>query len=121
MIENHIKGHILDVTSLSALRPAWTPYQMSEWAVRGFTLGLADVFWLYGIIVNAIAPGLTATPMLGNDKVESLYLGQCPAGRYAHPTEIGFLAVLMVSDLGNMIVGDTFYMTGGSGTISLHK
>lgn len=29
MIENKIKGHILNVTSSSALRPAWTPYQMS--------------------------------------------------------------------------------------------
>lgn len=120
MIENHIKGHILNVTSSSALRPAWTPYQMSKWAVRGLTLGLADVFLPHGIIVNAIAPGPTATPMLGKDKDKSLYLGQCPAGRYAHPTEIASLAVFMVSDLGNMIVGDTFYITGGSGTISLH-
>lgn len=27
-IENKIKGYILNVTSSSALRPAWTPYQM---------------------------------------------------------------------------------------------
>ena len=121
MIENGIKGHILNVTSSSALRPAWTPYQMSKWAVRGFTLGLADMLLPHGIIVNAIAPGPTATPMLGKNKDESLYLGQCPAGRYAHPTEIASLAVFMVSDLGNLIVGDTFYITGGSGTISYHR
>lgn len=120
MIENKIKGHILNVTSSSALRPAWTPYQMSKWAVRGFTLGLADTLLPHGIIVNAIAPGPTATPMLGKDKDENLYLEQCPAGRYAHPTEIASLAVFMVSDLGNLIVGDTFYITGGSGNLSLH-
>lgn len=29
-------------------------------------------------------------------------------------------ATFMVSSMGDMIVGDTFYMTGGSGTIRLH-
>ena len=121
MIENKIKGHILNVTSSSALRPAWTPYQISKWAVRAVTLRLADTLLPHGIVVNAIAPGPTATPMLGKNKDESLYLGQCPAGRFAHPTEIASLAVFMVSDMGNLIIGDTYYMTGGSGTISYHR
>lgn len=121
MIKNKIKGHILNVTSSSALRPAWTPYQMSKWAVRGFTLGLADVLLPYGIIVNAIAPGPVATPMLDKKEGESIYNESSPSGRYAIPSEIAELAVFMVSDLGNLIVGDTFYITGGSGTISYHN
>ncbi len=122
MIENQIKGHILNVTSSSALRPAWTPYQMSKWAVRGLTLGMADKLLPYGIIVNAIAPGPTATPMLGKYEGDNnIYNGVCPAGRFAMPSEIAALATFMVSDMGNMIVGDTFYMTGGSGTITLHR
>lgn len=120
MIEEKIKGHILNVTSSSALRPAWTPYQMSKWAVRGLTLGLADSLIPYGITVNAIAPGPTATPMLGKNKGDSLYNSQCPAGRYAYPTEIASLAVFMMSDMGDLIVGDTFYITGGSGTVTYH-
>ena len=43
-----------------------------------------------------------------------------PAKRYAMPSEIAALATFMVSDMGDMIVGDTFYMTGGSGTVTLH-
>lgn len=121
MIKNKIKGHILNVTSSSALRPAWTPYQMSKWAVRGFTLGLADVLLPYGIVVNAIAPGPVATPMLDKKEGESIYNESSPSGRYAVPSEIAELAVFMVSDLGNLIVGDTFYITGGSGTISYHN
>ena len=120
MIENRIKGHILNVTSSSALRPAWTPYQMSKWAVRGLTLGTADKLLPYGIVVNAIAPGPTATPMLGKNEGDSIYNATCPAGRFAMPSEIAALATFMVSDMGDMIVGDTFYMTGGSGTITLH-
>ena len=121
MIEKKIKGHILNVTSSSALRPAWTPYQMSKWAVRGLTLGLADVFLPYGIVVNAIAPGPVATPMLERYEGDSIYSDTFPSGRFAVPEEIAQLAVFMVSDMGNLIVGDTFYMTGGSGTITLHN
>ena len=74
----------------------------------------------YGIVVNAIAPEPVATPMLGkstNDTIES----SSPSGRYALPCEVASLAVFMVSDFGNLIVGDTFYITGGGGVISLHR
>ena len=120
MIKNKIKGHILNITSASALRPAWKPYQISKWAVRGFTLGLADTLLPYGIIVNAIAPGPVATSMLQKREGESIYLSNNPSGRFAIPSEIAELATFMVSDMGNLIVGDTFYITGGGGTISYH-
>ncbi len=121
MIENGIKGHILNLSSSSSKRPAWTPYQMSKWAIRGLTLGLADALLPYGIIVNAIAPGPVATPMLGKSVEDDIYKADNPSGRYALPSEIAALATFMVSDMGNYIVGDTFFITGGSGTISLHK
>lgn len=120
MIEKSIKGHILNVTSSSALRPAWTPYQMSKWAVKGLTKGLADLMIPHGIVVNAIAPGPTATPMLGKNEGDSIYEPYTPAGRYSMPEEIASLALFLVSGAGNMIIGDTVYMTGGSGTITLH-
>ena len=121
MIEKKVKGHILNVSSSSANRPAWTPYQMSKWAVRGFTLGLADTLLPHGIIVNAIAPGQTATPMFDVDVNENLYNVNVPNKRYILPEEIASLAVFMVSGAGDAIVGDTFYITGGSGLISMHR
>ena len=121
MIERKIRGHILNVSSSSSLRPAWTPYQMSKWAVRGLTLGLADSLLPYGITVNAIAPGPVATPMLGKHEGDSIHNPYNPAGRYSMPDEIAELAVFMASSMGDLIVGDTFYITGGSGTISLHR
>lgn len=121
MIKHKIKGHILNVSSSSALRPAWTPYPISKWAIRGFTMGLADTLLPHGIIVNAIAPGPTATAMVDRRPDEDIRMDSNPSGRMAVPGEIANLAVFMVSDMGNMIVGDTFYMTGGSGTISMHR
>ncbi len=124
MIDNHIHGHILNVSSSSALRPAWTPYQISKWAINGFTRGLADSLLKYGIIVNAIAPGPTATPMLGFSQgggTESIQNQETLSGRYAMPSEIAQLAVYLASDCANMVIGDTFYVTGGSGIISMHQ
>lgn len=120
MIEKKIHGHILNLSSSSSLRPAWTPYQLSKWGIKGLTLGLADLLIPYGITVNAIAPGPTATPMLGRSEEDSLYEPYTPAGRYSTPEEIANLAVFMVSGAGDMIVGDTVYMTGGSGNLTLH-
>ena len=42
-------------------------------------------------------------------------------GRFEMPSEIANLAVFMVSDMGNLIVGDTVYISGGSGIISMHR
>ena len=120
MIKNKIKGHILNVSSSSALRPAWTPYEISKWAINGFTKGLADVLLPYGIVVNAIAPGPTATPMLNFEQGDSIANDNNLIGRFEMPSEIANLATFMVSDMGDMIIGDTFYISGGSGIISLH-
>jgi len=120
MINNNIKGHILNISSSSSLRPAWTPYEMSKWAIKGFTLGLADTLLPHGIIVNAIAPGPVATQMLGKSSEGDISRHKQPSGRYAVPSEIAALATFMVSDFGNLIVGDTYYITGGSGLLSTH-
>lgn len=121
MIDNKIHGHILNVSSSAAMRPAQTPYQISKWAVRGMTLGLADALFPYGIIVNGIAPGPTATEMLNMSDGKDIGNSAFQLGRYEIPREISQLAVFMVSPLGDVIVGDTLYACGGSGIISLHK
>lgn len=121
LIEHNERGHILNVSSSSALRPATGPYPISKWGIKGMTKGLADVLLPYGIIVNAIAPGQTATPMLHKKEGDNIYNNGNILGRYIMPEEIAPLAVFLCSDLGNMIIGDTVYITGGSGTISLHR
>lgn len=120
MISNGIKGHILNVSSSSAQRPAWTPYEISKWAINGMTKGMADILLPYGIIVNAIAPGPTATPMLIKNGGSCISNDNNLIGRFEMPSEIANLATFMVSNMGDMIVGDTIYISGGSGVISLH-
>lgn len=117
MIDNKIMGNILNIASSSSLRPAASAYTLSKWGIRGFTLGLAKTLEPYGITVNGLAPGPTATPMLGRD-ASDISFPQNPAGRYAMPEEIANMAVVLVSGMGKMVVGDIVYMTGGAGVIT---
>ncbi len=121
MIQNGIKGHILTISSASCAKPAWTPYEISKWGVRGFTLGLADMLIPYGIIVNSIAPGPVATRMINKDNTSDYSMPVNPSGRMATVEEIANLAVFMASSAGDMIVGDTYFISGGSGTTKMHN
>lgn len=107
-------GNILNIVSSSGIRPANSAYMLSKWGLRGLTVGLAKTLIKYGIVVNGIAPGPTATPMLNTDS-DNVYLPSNPTGRFALPEEIANFAVMLCSEAGRMIVGDIVYMTGGSG------
>lgn len=119
MIDYKIKGHILNVSSASSLKPSWTPYEISKRAVNGITEGFAHKLIKYGIVVNGIAPGPTLTKMIRED--ENLAWPWNPSGRLSTPEEIAALALFMVGPQGDSIVGDTFFITGGSGTIDKEK
>lgn len=118
MKDNKIPGNILMVASSSSLRPAASAYTLSKWGLRGLTLGLARTLAPFGIVVNGIAPGPTATPMLLAEGEDNIYHPKNPAGRYAMPCEIANMAVMLVSNMGRMIIGDIIYMTGGAGLIT---
>ena len=118
MINNHITGNILNICSSSSLRPANSAYTLSKWGIRGLTVGLAKSLIKYGITVNGIAPGPTATAMLNKDKNGSIDNKYSPIGRLALPEEIANMAVFLTSDFGKTIVGDVIYMTGGAGIIT---
>ena len=114
MIERKIKGHILNLSSSSALRPCYSAYIVSKHIVRDLTQGFAKELIPYGIIVNAIAPGPTATDMIGADEKDLANL-EVPAGRIATVDEIANHALALLSEMGDMVVGSTLYITGGSG------
>lgn len=117
MKANGIKGNILNIASSSSLRPAASAYTLTKWGIRGLTLGLAKTLAPYGITVNGVAPGPTATPMLLKD-TNNITLDRIPAGRYALPEEIANMAIFLVSDMGRMVIGDIVYMTGGAGLLT---
>lgn len=118
LVRNKIQGNILNIASASSLRPANSAYTVSKWGVRGLTLGLAKSLAKYGITVNGIAPGPTATPMMIHEKTDDMNLDRLPLGRYIMPEEISNMAVILVSNMGKSILGDIVYMTGGAGVLT---
>ena len=117
LIKNNIKGNILNIGSSSGLRPANSPYTISKWGVRGFTLGIAKQLINYDIVVNGIAPGPTATPMLTSN-INDLNGPKNDSHRFIHTEEISNMAVQLVSNSGRMIIGEMINITGGSGTLT---
>lgn len=117
MIENNIKGNILNIASTGSFRPADTAYRVSKWGVRGLTLGMAKSLIKHGIVVNGIAPGPTATSMLNasNDNIKWL---RNPSGRMTTVEEVAELAKYMVSDCSRMLVGELVSLSGGAGVLT---
>lgn len=117
MKENHIEGNILNIASSSSLRPANSAYGISKWGIRGFTQGLAKSLIPYGVTVNGLAPGPTATPMVLDD-IDNGIQRNGIFGRHIMPEEIANMSVVLVSGIGKAVVGDIVYMTGGYGLLS---
>jgi 3-oxoacyl-[acyl-carrier protein] reductase len=115
MKENCINGNILLVSSSRGNEPAWSPYGISKWSLNGFTQGLAKMMTPLGITVNAIAPGSTATELIGIKEGDSIASEENKLGRLIMPCEVGTLAVLLVSESGKMINGEVVHISGGRG------
>lgn len=119
MRNNKIKGHILLITSTRGLEPAYSPYGISKWGSNGFVKGLAELLVGYGITVNGIAPGSTATPLIGIDEGKTIWTSENKEGRYVMPSEVAEVAALLVRDAGRMVNGNVIAISGGRGTFDI--
>ena len=117
MIPRKINGHILIISSQSALEPSWSPYRLSKRGIEGIIEGMAQRLIEHQIVVNGLGPGPTATTMQDDLIDGSIYTADNPIGRYTMPEEVAEFAKMLVSDLGNTIIGQTLYMSGGRGII----
>ena len=116
--ENGIRGNILNICSTSSLRPGYSPYTMCKNAERAMTVGMAKKLIRYGIVVNGAGPGVTAVERIVGDPNGDIAHAKNPSGRYATEEEIANIALVLVSDMGRMIVGDVVYVGGGAGVIT---
>lgn len=119
MVDNKVHGHVLLVSSSRGLEPAWSPYGISKWGINGLVKGLAEILTNEGIIVNGIAPGSTATPLIGVSTEDTIYSEENEVGRFILPEEVAEVVKLLVSPAGDMIIGEVIPVSGGRGTFDI--
>lgn len=112
-INNRQRGKIINICSTGGFLGAPYPYRMTKWDMVGFTKGVAEILAPHGIIVNGIAPGRTATDMLNRSATADLTDSHQPLKRMATPEEIAEIAIFLMSDATNYIVGHTIICDGG--------
>ncbi len=91
-------------------------YVASKAAIIGLVRSLARVLGPSGIRFNAIAPGVTETPMIAAYSAENCATQQARVrlGRLGDPREIASIAAFLISDAARYVNGETIIVNGGS-------
>ncbi|GAB2579013.1 dehydrogenase [Paractinoplanes abujensis] len=95
-------------------------YTATKAADEQLTRSWAAEFGPRGVRVNAVAPGVTATP--GNAharEVTESMAAQTPAKVPVQPRDIAYAVAFLVSDEARMIHGTTLYVDGGITTTQI--
>lgn len=120
------RGKIINISSNGGLVGfAAAAYTAAKGGVISLTRVLAGEFAPYKINVNAVCPGLTATPM--NQQVRQTELGEIlrlkiPWGRWGKPSDIAAMVMFLASDEADFVTGAIITVDGGmSSFIDLGK
>lgn len=116
------KGTIVNTASASGIiaSAAGIAYTAAKHAVIGMTKQLAYEYGQKGIRVNAVCPGVTATPAMKAHNIaqeggpwHELTMA-APAGRYGDPIDIARATAFLASDNSDFIHGTALQVDGGS-------
>ena len=112
MLENGVKGNILNITSVAGEEPVFGAYGGSKILATGLTRGWGKMFASDGITINGIAPGPVATEMNNLHEGDSMKHDRIPYGRIATIDEVAALAMYLLEEKAKMICGETVIIDG---------
>ncbi|GAA3663582.1 SDR family NAD(P)-dependent oxidoreductase [Microbacterium marinilacus] len=116
------QGSIVNIASLNSQVPMHfgAGYASAKAAVVMLTKNAALELGGQGIRVNAVSPGLVATPLTGGllsaPGVQEAYLERIPAGRAADPDEIASVALFLASREAGYVNGENIVVDGAWAT-----
>ena len=121
-----VVGHMVDrnygkIVNLSSDagkvgEPRMAVYAAAKGGIIAFTKSLAQEIGRYGINVNAVAPGMTKTPLFiervdreREEKLKKLY----PLRRLGEVEDVGRMVTLLASDVTGWVTGQAISVNGG--------
>ncbi len=123
MVERGAGGRIVNLSSSAAFRAKMTPalYAASKAAVNGLTRTAAADLGPHGINVNAVAPGLTKTPMTAGIGDDDAFARMVRAGaplenlleRVGEPDDVAHVIVFLCLPESRQITGQVVHTSAG--------
>jgi NAD(P)-dependent dehydrogenase (short-subunit alcohol dehydrogenase family) len=112
-------GKVINISSVAARRggPGESiHYASAKGAVSTMTVGLAQEFAPYGILVNGIAPGFILTPFQDKfstqERIDRI-VPTIPIGRAGNSDDIAKVVGFLASDAANYMMGEIITVSGG--------
>ena len=112
-------GCIINITSIAGRNgggPGAAAYAAAKGGLITYTKGLAKELAPHGIRVNAVAPGVIATPYHERYSPPELfekYVAAIPMGRAGSSEEVADVIVFLASPAARYITGETVEVNGG--------
>jgi 3-oxoacyl-[acyl-carrier protein] reductase len=126
-------GRIVNVASSAGKRPSLTnaAYSVTKAAQLSLSRVFADTYAAQGVLVNAVAPGPTSSPLwvaeggLGDQTAAAKGLptreqafeeqaSKVPLGRFAEPEEIAAVIAFLCSERASIVTGAAWSADGGT-------
>lgn len=113
------KGSIINIASIAAYagQGASLGYSPSKGAIKMFTQSLAQELAPFGVRVNALAPGVIATPMTAstreNPERMNSFMSRIPMGRVGETEDLIGPLIFLASAMSRYVTGITLPVDGG--------
>ena len=113
-------GSIINTASIAGILGGWGPhiYSVAKAAVIQLTKSTALELGPFGIRVNAICPGIIATPLAmgrgDRERFDEVMANDQPLKRVGEGVDIANLALFLASDESSFITGETHVIDGGT-------
>lgn len=110
-------GRIINIASTAGAmgNAGQANYSAAKAGLIGFTKALARELAHWGILVNAVAPGLIETDLSAAlpDTARQALMSQVPLGRPGTPREVAEVVRFLAGDGATYITGQVFHVNGG--------